>query len=142
MKILHDIEEEKQNPTSHTHDLRKFELAVEQASIILYYDPKGFVLVVNNAAEKLTGFSREEIVGKKAGTHENWGGMMDKDFIKNSGKLFLKKKIFMVNLDRKKKRIEKKWRNLFARCHFSHSSMRKRDPLSSVLNEIHAGKEY
>ena len=74
LKILHDIEEEKQKSQHLIHDLRKFELAVEQASDhIIITDPKGFVLVVNNAAEKLTGFSREEIVGKKAGTHEKIG---------------------------------------------------------------------
>lgn len=108
LKILHDIEEEKQKSQHLIHDLRKFELAVEQASDhIIITDPKGFVLVVNNAAEKLTGFSREEIVGKKAGTHENWGGMMDKDFYKELWETISEeKKIFHGELKNRKKNGE------------------------------------
>lgn len=65
-----------------TKDLEKFQLAVENASDhIIITDVEGTTLYANKGAEKLTGFSKEEIVGNKAGD-SLWGGQMENDFYK------------------------------------------------------------
>lgn len=62
-------------------DLKKFQLAVEGASDhIVITDSEGIVLYANDAVERITGFSRNEIIGKKAGSRSNWGGKMEKSF--------------------------------------------------------------
>ena len=62
-------------------DLQKFKLAVDNAyDHIIMTDTEGIVLYANKAAEKITGFSKAEIIGTKAGAL--WGGLMDKSFYK------------------------------------------------------------
>jgi len=61
-----------------TSELGKFQLAVKHASNhIIITDPDGTILYANPAVEGLTGFSREEVVGK---TPRLWGGQMDHNF--------------------------------------------------------------
>lgn len=80
LKILKDIENEKQKYQNLVNELKQFQLAVENASDhIIITNAEGVVLFANKAMEKLTGFLREEIIGKKAGTRKNWGGLMDKE---------------------------------------------------------------
>lgn len=63
-------------------ELRRFKLAVDSATdAILFTDIEGFVVYVNTALEKLTGFSAEEIIGKKAGTL--WGKLMSNEYYEN-----------------------------------------------------------
>jgi PAS domain S-box-containing protein len=67
-----------QNPIQ---ELQKFKLAVEFASDhIIITDPQGTVIYANAAATKITGFSKKEIIGKKAGSKQLWGGLMDEKF--------------------------------------------------------------
>jgi PAS domain S-box-containing protein len=62
-------------------ELKKYLLAVEGASDhIIITDSEGTILYANNAVHKVTGFTPREVVGKKAGAKELWGGLMDKDF--------------------------------------------------------------
>lgn len=64
-------------------ELEKFKLAVDGVSEhIIITDPDGVVQFVNPAAEKITGFSREEIIGKKSGSKDLWGGLMPPEFYK------------------------------------------------------------
>lgn len=66
-----------------TRDLQKFKLAVENASDhIIITDPEGIVIFANKAVEEITGYEKKEILGKKAGTKENWGGGMGEKFYK------------------------------------------------------------
>ena len=59
-------------------DLQKFELAVKRSSDhIVITDPEGVILYANPAVEKITGFSPKEVIGKKAGGKELWGGHME-----------------------------------------------------------------
>lgn len=61
-------------------DLGKFKLAIENATDqIMITDPNGKILYANKAAEKLTGYSREEIIGNRPSL---WGGQMSPDFYK------------------------------------------------------------
>jgi len=72
--LLEDLESSK-------NDLEKFKLAVENASDhIIITDPEGIVLFANSAVNKITGFTVDEILSKKAGVKDLWGGLMPKDF--------------------------------------------------------------
>ncbi|MFA6394197.1 MAG: MASE3 domain-containing protein [Patescibacteria group bacterium] len=54
-----------------TSDLKKFQLAVQNASdLIIITDTDGKILFVNNAAEELTGYGLEDIIGQ---TPSLWG---------------------------------------------------------------------
>ena len=71
-KIENELESNKQ-------ELEKFKLAVENASDhIVITDNDGFCLYANDMVEKITGFSKEDVIGYKVGTEDNWGGLMEK----------------------------------------------------------------
>lgn len=62
-------------------DLQRFKLAVENASDhIIITDKEGFIVYANKSVERITGFSNNEIIGKKAGSKDLWGGLMGKSF--------------------------------------------------------------
>lgn len=64
-----------------TIDLKKFQQAVEHSSDqIVITDTDGIVVYANRAVEKVTGFTKNEIIGKKAGSPTLWGGLMDASF--------------------------------------------------------------
>ena len=91
INILKDLNEEKLHIIKEklkadrlSNDLRKFKLAVDNSSEqIIITDPNGIVLYANPATEKITGFSLTEIIGKKIGTKDIWGGIMDDEFYEN-----------------------------------------------------------
>ena len=84
LNILEDVEKEKSKSDQLAGDLKKFKLAVENANDhIMITDSEGKVLFVNKSAERITGFSIEEILGKKAGGKELWGGLMPREFYMN-----------------------------------------------------------
>lgn len=60
-------------------DLKKFQLAVENSSDhIVITDANGIILYANPAVGKITGYPVNDIIGKKAGSKELWGGQMEK----------------------------------------------------------------
>lgn len=62
-------------------DVNKFKLSVDAVEdLVAITDADGIIQYVNHGAEKLTGFSSEELLGRKAGTKENWGGFMSSDY--------------------------------------------------------------
>ena len=62
-------------------DLERFKLAVDNASDhVVITDSNGIIIYANRGVESVTGFTREEVLGKKAGSRELWGGRMDKEF--------------------------------------------------------------
>lgn len=62
-------------------ELEKFKLAVEYSTNhIIITDKDGVIVYANRAAEDITGFTREEMMGKKAGSKELWGGLMPRSF--------------------------------------------------------------
>lgn len=105
LNILEDVKEEKQRADEQSHELKKFQLAVEKASDhIVITDIEGVVLYANEAVEKITGFTKEEIIGKKAGTKDLWGGLMGLDFYKNFWQTVkAEKKVFSGELNNKRK---------------------------------------
>jgi PAS domain S-box-containing protein len=89
-------------------ELEKFQLAVQGASDhIVITDHDGICLYMNDAAEKTTGFKRKEVLGKKVGTRENWGGLMDKKTYEKLWKRIKKdKKVFIGEVRNKRKNGE------------------------------------
>ncbi|MFA6271817.1 MAG: ATP-binding protein [Patescibacteria group bacterium] len=96
LNVLEDVEEEKGKSDNLAQDLKKFQLAVENASDhIVITDPDGIILFANKAVEKITGYRIKDIIGKKAGNNELWGGKMDeKYYIKMWETIKKKKKVF------------------------------------------------
>jgi len=81
LNILEDVEVEKDRSEKLASDLEKFKLAVDFSSNhIVITDPEGIILYGNNAATKITGFKLEQMLGKKAGNKELWGGKMSVEF--------------------------------------------------------------
>lgn len=81
MNILEDVEQEKNRFTKLAQDLKKFQLAVENATDqIVITDPEGKVLYANPSTTRLTGYTNEEIMGQKAGNPQLWGGLMGQKF--------------------------------------------------------------
>lgn len=79
VNLVEDFSEEKQLSEIQAQELQKFQLAVSAASDqIVITDVDGTALYANPITEKITGFSREEILGKKAG--KLWGGLMKPEF--------------------------------------------------------------
>jgi len=81
LNILEDVEEEKIKTESLAKDLEKFKLAVDNASDhIVITDENGICLYANKAVETITGFKKKDILGNKAGSKNNWGGLMGEEF--------------------------------------------------------------
>src|SRR3989344_4023595 len=79
VNALENVEQEKERIRLQSIETKKFALAVEGASEhIVITDPNGIIIYANHAAELITGFSKDEIIGTKAGTL--WGGLMGKEF--------------------------------------------------------------
>ncbi len=61
--------------------LGALKLAFDNASDhIIVTDPQGKILYANRAASKITGFDLNEMIGKKAGSKDLWGGRMNKPY--------------------------------------------------------------
>ncbi len=95
-----------------TTDLQKFQLAVENASdLITIADAEGVILYVNEAVREITGYSKKEIIGKKA--ESLWGAAEDKKFYQNLYKtIALDKKNFTGEFASRKKNGEKYYTNI------------------------------
>ncbi len=89
-------------------ELEKFKLAVKSAfDAIVITDKNGICLYVNDAAESMTGFSKEELIGRKLGTKNNWGGSMEKEFYDNLWRTIKEeKKSFLGEIKNRRKNGE------------------------------------
>lgn len=84
LNILEDVEDEKNKNEIIARDLEKFKMAVDDTSDhVVITDSEGIILYANDAVERITGFSPDEILGTKVGTKENWGGQMEEEFYEN-----------------------------------------------------------
>lgn len=88
-----------------TKDLRKFKQAVEGVSdLVVITDENGVISYINKAAEKMTGYKREVMVGKKTSI---WGGQMDNSYYKKLWKTIrIEKKPFWGELTNRRKNGE------------------------------------
>lgn len=91
-----------------TEELQMFKLAVENASDhIIITNSEGIIVFANKAVEKITGFTPEEVVGKKAGSKGLWGGQMDGKFYEEMWKkIKIDKEPFRAEIVNKRKNGE------------------------------------
>lgn len=95
LNILEDVQSKEQKAELLAGDLAKFKLAVENASDqVVITDTEGMVIYGNRAVERITGYTPEEALGKKAGVlwkmpmpHEYYVNMWD--VIKNQKKVYV-----------------------------------------------------
>ncbi|MCX6713799.1 MAG: PAS domain-containing sensor histidine kinase [Candidatus Vogelbacteria bacterium] len=108
LSILDDIEAEKNKSLDLARELEKFKLAVDNASDhIVITDAEGIILYANKGVEKITGYQLTEVLGKKSGNKENWGGLMDSDFyLKMWNKIKLEKQSFIGQFSNRRKNGE------------------------------------
>ncbi len=91
LNVLEDIEAEKNRSESLVEDLQKFKLAVENASDhIIITDANGIILFANKGVEKITGYSLNEVIGKRPSL---WGKQMPKEFYENLWKTIKQDKV-------------------------------------------------
>ncbi|HNP74878.1 MAG TPA: PAS domain-containing sensor histidine kinase [bacterium] len=90
-------------------DQEIFPLILENISdCIVVTDQEGMILYANRALEKTTGFKVKEVLGKKAGSNQLWGGLMDKKFYEHLWQTVKVRKIaFAAELENKRKNGEK-----------------------------------
>ncbi len=103
LNILEDVENEKDNAENMAGDLKKFKLAVENASDqIIITDPEGIVIFGNKSVEKITGYTPEEAMGKKAGIL--WKTPMPKEYYENMWDVIkIQKKTFNGEIQNRRK---------------------------------------
>ncbi|MBP9802579.1 PAS domain S-box protein [Patescibacteria group bacterium] len=108
LNILDDTEQDKKQIELLAKDLEKFKLAVANASDhIVITDGEGIVLYANKAVEKITGFKVSDVIGRKAGAKDLWGGLMESDFYQNMwDTLKNKKQVFEGKINNKRKNGE------------------------------------
>ena len=76
--LLTEVETKRLLLEQQAQDLQMYRLAVENVSDhIVITDADGIILYANKAVEKITGFPRAEIIGKKAGVQ--WGKLMSNE---------------------------------------------------------------
>ena len=105
INVLDEVQSAKTKAEELAGDLKKFQLAVDNASDqIVITDKEGIGIYANNALEKITGFKKEEVIGKKVGTKELWGGLMDKEYYEKMWKTIKTgKKILVDEVKNKRK---------------------------------------
>jgi PAS domain S-box-containing protein len=103
LNILEDVEKEKINAEITASDLKKFKLAVENASDqIVITDAEGIVIYGNKAVERITGYNAEEALGKKAGIL--WKAPMSNEYYNNLWDVIKnQKKTFIGEIQNKRK---------------------------------------
>ena len=90
-------------------DREIFSLILENISdSIIVTDKEGLILYANRALEKITGFKVKEVLGKKAGNNQLWGGLMENKFYEHLWQTIkVRKMTFASELQNKRKNGEK-----------------------------------
>lgn len=106
LNILEDVEKEKRRSEALANDLEKFKQAVENASDqIVIADAEGTVVYGNKILEKITGYTPEEAIGKKAGTL--WKKPMPPEYYAHLwNTIKVQKKTFIGEIENKRKNGE------------------------------------
>lgn len=78
VNLLEDIEVEKKISENQADDLKKFKLVLENTSQhVIITNPEGVIIYANPAVEKITGYSKDEVIGNRPSL---WGRQMPADF--------------------------------------------------------------
>lgn len=108
VEVFRDVTRQKrleQESREQLQDIRMFRLAVESASDhIVITDNNGVIVYANRAVEQITGFSQLEVLGKKVGSKDLWGGQMEKAFYQKLWQTVkLEKKPFLGEIRNRRK---------------------------------------
>lgn len=103
---LDDIEKKNSDMETLANDLQKFKLAVDNASDqVVITDSEGMVIYGNSVIEKITGYTAQEAIGKKAGTL--WKSPMPKEYYERMwNTIKIQKKSFVGEIVNKRKNGE------------------------------------
>lgn len=106
MNILDDVEKGKEKAEGLANDLEKFKLAVDNASDqVVITDKEGIVVYGNATVERITGYTPQEALGKKAGIL--WKVPMSTEYYQNLWDVIKnKKKPFINEIQNKRKNGE------------------------------------
>lgn len=101
------IKKQMKNVEKYANDLKKFQLAVDNASDhIIITDAEGIVLYANQAVRKITGYTPQEVIGTKAG--KLWRMPMPHEYYVELWDIVKKKKkVFSGEIQNKRKNGEK-----------------------------------
>jgi PAS domain S-box-containing protein len=104
-----ELQEQEQKCQIAKKEIEKFKYAVESITDqIIITDKNGIILYTNPAMEKVTGFLKEDVLGKKAGSPKLGGGLMPKEYYKNMWNTIIKeKKTFYGEITNMRKNGEK-----------------------------------
>jgi len=102
------MDEKIQKQIEQLNDINTFKIAILNSSEhVIIADSEGTILFANNAAAQITGYSIEEMIGKKAGGRQLWGGHMDEDFYKKLWQTIkVEKKVFSGIIKNRRKNGE------------------------------------
>ena len=105
LNVLEDVQEERSRAESLAFDLEKFKIALDGTSDhVVITDSNGIALYANAGLKRITGFSPEEVLGKKVGTKELWGGKMSQEFYEDLWRTIkIEKKPFVGEITNKRK---------------------------------------
>ncbi|QQS15542.1 MAG: PAS domain-containing sensor histidine kinase [Candidatus Moraniibacteriota bacterium] len=105
LNVLEDVQEERSRAESLASDLEKFKVALDGTSDhVVITDPNGVALYANAGLKRITGFSPKEVLGKKVGTKELWGGNMNQEFYENLWRVIkIEKKPFVGEITNTRK---------------------------------------
>jgi PAS domain S-box-containing protein len=94
LNVLEDSQGEKEKFQKQVTETQKFALATDASGEhVVITDPEGIILYANPAATVTTGYTREEMVGTKAGIL--WGRQMESSFYRKMwGTIKVDKKVF------------------------------------------------
>ena len=106
VNVMEDLQVERDKAYSLADDLEKFKLAVENASdSIVITDPEGITLYANSSVVKLTGYTKEEVIGSNP--EELWASSMGENFSANLWDVIkIQKKTFEGEIQNKRKNGE------------------------------------
>ncbi|MCX6739537.1 MAG: ATP-binding protein [Candidatus Parcubacteria bacterium] len=106
LNILEDVEREKEKSDKLANDLKKFQLAVENAvEMVVITDPEGILVYGNKAVKRITGYEVSEAIGKKAAAF--WKSPMPKEYYQEMWRIIkIEKKTFHGQLQNRRKNGE------------------------------------
>ncbi len=106
LNILEDVDKEKEKTEALAKDLKKFQLAVENAAeMVVITDPEGILVYGNKAVKRITGYEISDTIGKKAAAF--WKSPMPKEYYREMWRVIkTEKKTFHGQLQNKRKNGE------------------------------------
>lgn len=133
------MDEKIQKQIDELNDIKTFKEAILNSSEhIMITNTDGNILFANKAVSEITGYSLEEMLGKKVGNKELWGGHMDLDFYKKLWHTIKEeKKVFTAVVKNRRKNGE----YYFAKTSISPVLNEKEEVIYFIGNEKDITKE-